>query len=90
MPAHVHPDCHQFSFIVSGHGQVEANDVRIDVNRGICVRIPAGVSHAWHNPGDEPLEYVEVKIPATGETDMIRYVKDLFPRFDDHQLGINI
>ncbi|UCD28818.1 MAG: cupin domain-containing protein [Planctomycetota bacterium] len=90
MPAHVHQTAHQFSFIVGGKGSVEIGDRRIEVEKGMCIRIPAGLSHSWHNPGDEMLEYVEAKIPARRDSNMIDFVKDRFPNIDDRQLAIDL
>jgi len=88
MPAHVHEDCHQFSFIVSGRGKVEIGDSHFEMSRGQCIRIPAGQTHSWHNPHPETLEYLEVKIPTGAGKDMVRFVKDRFPEIDDHLLAI--
>ena len=90
MNSHVHPKAHQFSFIVQGTGQVEMGDQRLDVKKGMCIRIPAGVYHSWYNPNDQMLDYLEVKIPSRGSPDMIRYCKDIFPNIDDRKLGIGI
>lgn len=90
MPAHAHPDCYQFSFIVSGRGRLEAGDCSVDVHEGLCIRIPPGVAHSWQNTGDEPLEYVEAKVPAGPDADMVSYVKGLFPDVDNHRLGIDV
>jgi len=90
MPTHAHQECHQFSFIVAGSGYVEIEGRRIEVNKGMCIRIPAGQSHLWHNPNDVPLEYLEVKTPARGDYSMIKFVKDRYPDTDDNSLGINV
>ncbi|MHC4444424.1 MAG: cupin domain-containing protein [Planctomycetota bacterium] len=90
MPAHVHEDAHQFSFIVSGAGQVEMKERSIEVAKGMCIRIPAGVYHSWHNPNNEMLEYMEAKIPASGDSDMISFVKNRFSDIDNQRLGIDV
>jgi mannose-6-phosphate isomerase-like protein (cupin superfamily) len=89
MPSHVHEGCHQFSFIVRGRGTIEIPNRRLDVRPGLCVQIPAGTPHAWHNPFDHMLEYLELKVPREGAPDMIEYLRRLFPQHDNQTLAIH-
>jgi mannose-6-phosphate isomerase-like protein (cupin superfamily) len=63
---HVHPGQIEILWVLSGRGVHEdENGNRTDFGVGHLVYIPADSYHANHNPFDEPLRVVVVKVPPT-------------------------
>ncbi|WP_240163738.1 cupin domain-containing protein [Spirosoma taeanense] len=55
---HSHATMEEVFFFMSGKGIYTVGDQQIPLEKGVFVRIPAGVSHRLEAVGDEPLEYV--------------------------------
>ena len=63
--------------IVSGSGIFTLNDEEIEVKISDHVFIPKQAKHRMHNPGKEPLVFVEVQLGEYfGEDDIVRYEDD--------------
>ena len=45
-----------FLFVLSGQGRIEAGGRTVDLEEGMAVVIPAGLSYRLHNPSGRPLE----------------------------------
>lgn len=63
--------------VVSGIASVEIEGVQFLLQRGECTRIQAGEKHRLSNPGQIPLEIIEVQIgELVDETDIVRFEDD--------------
>lgn len=64
-------------FVVSGQGSVTLDGRDLPVAPGTAVDIGRGVAHRIHNPGDEPLVFIEVQHgDYFGEDDIERFDDD--------------
>jgi len=45
-----------FLFVLAGRGELEADGRRVELEEGLAVVIPAGLSYRFDNPSDRPLE----------------------------------
>jgi len=55
-------------YILEGKGEVEADDVKIDVIKGDLIYSPKGTAHKIRNIGELPLEILVIKIPKSEES----------------------
>lgn len=55
---HSHATMEEVFFFLKGKGIYTVGDQQISLEKGVFVRIPAGVLHRLEAVGDEPLEYV--------------------------------
>ncbi|HEX2087565.1 MAG TPA: cupin domain-containing protein [Solirubrobacteraceae bacterium] len=74
-PMHVHEREDEISHVLAGRLGVQIGDAVLEAGPGDTVFKPRGVPHAFWNPGDEPLRFLEVITPAGFE----RYFADLAP-----------
>ena len=59
--------------VVQGIGQVTLGDEEITLTKNQSVTIPLGTVHRLYNPGDVPLEIIEVQTGSyLGEDDIVR------------------
>lgn len=79
MPRHLHEDVDQFCYIVSGAGEAVVGDERVAVKPGMAYRAPAAVEHEIRNTHNEPLIYVEVKVPSAVPVNLQERLERLFP-----------
>ena len=64
-------------FVVHGTGVVTLDGERREVTAGDAVDVPVGTDHRIENPGDRPLEFVEVQHGEYfGEDDIVRLEDD--------------
>ncbi len=64
-------------FVVAGVAVVTLDDVDHELAPGDAIDIPIGTAHRVHNPGDEPLVFVEVQQgDYFGEDDIVRLKDD--------------
>jgi mannose-6-phosphate isomerase-like protein (cupin superfamily) len=64
-------------FVVSGTATVTLGDREVVVQTGSAIDIPTGTAHRVHNPGAEPLVFVEVQLGNYfGEDDIVRLDDD--------------
>lgn len=63
--------------VVSGTALVTLNGEDITVEPGASIDIPRGADHRVRNPGNEPLEFIEVQMgDYFGEDDIVRLEDD--------------
>jgi mannose-1-phosphate guanylyltransferase len=68
--------------VVRGTARVFRNDEIFDLHENESVFIPLGATHYLENPGDEPLDIIEVQSGAyLGEDDIVRF-DDIYGRSD--------
>ena len=67
---HVHQNCEEIYYVISGHGLAGAGPDRVEVHGGHYHYIPKGVEHWLHNQSDtEPIEVVGLYINAGSVAD---------------------
>ncbi len=67
---HVHQNCEEIYYVISGHGLAGAGPDRVEVHGGHYHYIPKGVEHWLHNLSDtEPIEVVGLYINAGSVAD---------------------
>jgi quercetin dioxygenase-like cupin family protein len=74
-PLHTHEREDEISHVTAGRLGAQVGDEVVDAGPGDTVVKPRGVPHAFWNPGDEPLRFLEVITPAGFE----RYFEDIAP-----------
>jgi mannose-6-phosphate isomerase-like protein (cupin superfamily) len=74
-PMHTHEREDEVSHVLSGRLGVQIGDEVLEAGPGETVFKPRGVAHAFWNPGDEPVRFVEMITPAGFE----HYFADLEP-----------
>ena len=74
-PMHTHEREDEISHVTAGRLGVQIGDEVLEARPGDTVFKPRGVPHAFWNPGDEPLRFLEVITPAGFE----QYFADLAP-----------
>ncbi len=57
-PSHVHPNCEELLFVLSGQCEHAVADEVYPMQSGDTVRIPAGVAHNARNTGWEPFRAI--------------------------------
>ncbi len=63
--------------VISGSAVVTVNDKQVSLGAGQSVDIPAETKHRVHNPGTEPLVFIEVQTGSYfGENDIERFEDD--------------
>lgn len=55
IPLHVHPNCEELLYVVSGRCEHRLRDESVELSPGSLIRIPRGTSHHATCVGDEPL-----------------------------------
>lgn len=63
----VHPKSEEIYYVVQGRGVLALDGTKHDVEPGMAVHIPAGVSHQTTNTGDEELCYFYAYVPPPTE-----------------------
>jgi quercetin dioxygenase-like cupin family protein len=66
-PEHRHPESEELIYVLSGQGTMTMRDTTLAVEKGMAVRIPAGVPHSFTVEGEEPMEVVQVYNPGGPE-----------------------
>ena len=74
-PMHTHEREDEISHVTAGRLGVQIGDEVIEAGPGDTVVKPRGVAHAFWNPGDEPLRFLELITPPGFEG----YFADLEP-----------
>jgi mannose-6-phosphate isomerase-like protein (cupin superfamily) len=69
----LHHHRREYWVVVRGRARVTRGDQVLDIGRNEAVFIPLGTPHRIENPGDEPLEFVEVQVgDRLDESDIVR------------------
>jgi mannose-6-phosphate isomerase-like protein (cupin superfamily) len=63
-PMHTHEREDEISHLISGRLGVQIGDQVLHAGPGDTVLKPRGIAHAFWNPGDEPVRFLEVITPA--------------------------
>src|SRR3954447_23867812 len=63
-PTHVHEREDEHSYVVSGRLRAQIRDAVAEAGPGELVSRPRGIPHAFWNPGDEPVVFLELISPA--------------------------
>jgi len=66
-PVHQHPESEELVYVLSGSGTMTLGDATLAVEKGMAVRIPAGVPHSFTVGGEKPMEVVQVYSPGGPE-----------------------
>ena len=74
-PTHTHEREDEISYVTSGRLGVQIGDEVLEAGPGDTVVKPRGIPHAFWNPGDEPVRFLEMITPAGFEA----YFADLAP-----------
>lgn len=74
-PMHTHEREDEISHVTAGRLGVQIGDEVLEAGPGDTVIKPRGVAHAFWNPGDEPVRFLEVITPAGFE----QYFEDIAP-----------
>lgn len=64
-PYHLHRRMENFYLVLKGILTLRVNDETLELAEGSCVLLPPGVPHAASNLGDEPVELLELYVPAS-------------------------
>lgn len=62
-PNNKHSHSDQWLYVLSGKGEATVNDERIEFSAGTLLLIEAGETHEICNPGDEPLDTLNIYAP---------------------------
>ena len=76
-PTHTHEREDEISHVLSGRLGVQIGDEVLEAGPGDTVVKPRGIPHAFWNPGDEPVRFLEMITPAGFE----HYFAELAPAF---------
>jgi quercetin dioxygenase-like cupin family protein len=63
-PMHTHANEDEVSHVLAGRLGVQVGDTVYEAGPGHTVVKPRGIAHAFWNPGDEPLRFLELITPA--------------------------
>jgi quercetin dioxygenase-like cupin family protein len=77
-PMHTHAREHEISHVTAGRLGVQIGDEVLEAGPGDTVRKPRGIPHAFWNPGDETVRFVELITPPGFE----HYFADVAPLLD--------
>ena len=66
-PVHRHPESEELVYVLSGSGTMTLGEATLAVEKGMALRIPAGVPHSFTVGGEEPMEIVQVYSPGGPE-----------------------
>jgi quercetin dioxygenase-like cupin family protein len=77
-PMHIHEREDEISHVLAGRLGAQVGDTVVEAGPGDTVVKPRGVPHAFWNPGDEPVRFLELITPAGFEA----YFTDLAPILD--------
>jgi mannose-6-phosphate isomerase-like protein (cupin superfamily) len=77
-PLHAHAREDEVSHVVAGRLGAQVGDAVLEAGPGETVVKPRGVAHAFWNPGDEPVRFLEVITPGGFE----RYFEEVEPVLD--------
>jgi len=66
--AHYHLDCKHFFFVLGGRGILHAGESTIELAAGAVAMIEEREVHWFENPFDQDFTFVELWVPAPGET----------------------
>ena len=64
---HQHPESEELVYVLSGSGTMTLGDATVTVEKGMALRIPAGVMHSFIVGPEEPMEIVQVYSPGGPE-----------------------
>jgi mannose-6-phosphate isomerase-like protein (cupin superfamily) len=62
-PNNRHSSSDQWLYVLSGHGEATVNGKEIRFQPGTLLLIESGETHEIRNPGDEPLETLNIYAP---------------------------
>lgn|SRR4051812_18770426 len=74
-PMHTHQREDEISHVLAGRLGVQIGDEVIEAGPGDTVVKPRGIAHAFWNPGDEPVRFLELITPAGFES----YFEEIAP-----------
>ena len=74
-PMHLHEREDEISHVTSGRLAVQIGDDVVEAGPGDIVFKPRGIAHAFWNPGDEPVRFLEIITPSGFE----QYFADVEP-----------
>src|SRR3954469_17315890 len=74
-PMHTHEREDEISHVTSGRLGVQMGDDVLEAGPGDTVVKPRGIPHAFWNPGDEPVRFLELITPPA----FAQYFKDIAP-----------
>ena len=74
-PTHTHEREDEISHVTAGRLGVQIGDEVMEAGPGDTVVKPRGIPHAFWNPGDEPVRFLELITPP----DFAQYFKELEP-----------
>lgn len=74
-PMHTHAREDEISHVLAGRLGVQIGDEVLEAGPGDTVVKPRGIPHAFWNPGDEPVRFLELITPP----DFAQYFKDIAP-----------
>jgi quercetin dioxygenase-like cupin family protein len=77
-PTHTHEREDEISHVLSGRLGAQVGDDVLEAGPGDTVVKPRGIPHAFWNPGDEPLRFLEIITPAGFE----EYFAELAPHLN--------
>lgn len=59
---HVHDDSKEFFFFLEGSGTVTLGNKKFSVAKDDFIVVPKGISHAVHNPNQDTLCFISIRI----------------------------
>jgi len=74
-PTHTHAREDEISHVTAGRLGVEIGDQVLEAGPGDTVVKPRGIPHAFWNPGEEPVRFLELITPP----DFAQYFRDIAP-----------
>jgi mannose-6-phosphate isomerase-like protein (cupin superfamily) len=74
-PLHRHTSEDEYSYVLEGRLGAQLGDDVVEAGPGELVRKPRGQEHAFWNPGDEPLRFLEIISPGR----FAQYFRELAP-----------
>ena len=77
-PMHTHAREHEISHVTAGRLGVQIGDAVLEAGPGDTVVKPRGIAHAFWNPGDEPVRFLELITPPGFE----HYFAEIAPLLD--------
>ena len=66
-PVHQHLESEELIYVLSGSGTMTLGDATLAVEKGMALRIPAGVAHSFIVGGEGPMEVIQVYSPGGPE-----------------------